>query len=85
MTGPRESVVGMEIEYTSLESGYMMLILRARLDDDQGVRVFGLALKRLDGNDNLYKRVGFFEFYTLQLDDFEPWIAGWTQQTIKLI
>jgi hypothetical protein len=67
------------------EFEHTIILIRILLDDDQVIRVLGLALLKLDGDDTRYEGVGFIHFYPMHANSFESWIADWTQQTVTLI
>jgi hypothetical protein len=76
----------MEIDYDMFsEIEHTIILIKTLFDDDQGIRVLGLALRKLDGDGTRYERVGFIVFHSVSSRRFESWIAGWTEQTITII
>lgn len=87
--GQTESLYDMDLD-PNMFSGceHIIIILTVLLDEDQNIRVLGLALRKLDGNhgdDAKYERVGFLRFYPMHSSSFKTWIADWTQRTITVI
>ena len=62
----------MEVDYDMFSKfEHIIILILILLDDDQDIRVLGLALLKLDGDGTPYKRVGFIAFHPVSSPRFE--------------